>query len=319
MKRTERRMQHQYDTKGEIHPETRQKFDDVKNSFTKLHASVLTIADLIDSSTPLMQFDEKIDDPIESIEMANGDTIIADIGGGLWEDVETQTFYESLPELKSMLPGILFKDSEKATIPVLEDKIDEQDMTDQLESVTQPLDDADNAECSQNSAAEEEEIESNTGVDEAEESTVESYVSGSLYKQMMDVFVAQMPNQVNRDMIDKTATDFVTNLNNKINRKRLLKALYGVHRNRLDLLPFYSRLAAVLRPVMPDLCTELVQLLIRDFRRRVRKKDQLFIEEKIKCVRFIGELVKFKLFPKSEALHCLKILLFDFRHHSIDM
>lgn len=70
---------------------------------------------------------------------------------------------------------------------------------------------------------------------------------------------------------------------------------------------------------MPDVGTELVQMLIHDFRRQIRKKDQLFIETKVKVLRFIGELVKFKIFPKSEALHCLKMLLFDFRHHHIDM
>ncbi len=35
--------------------------------------------------------------------------------------------------------------------------------------------------------------------------------------------------------------------------------------------------------------------------------------------RFLGELTKFGLCPKSEALHCLKLALFDFRHHSVDM
>ena len=34
---------------------------------------------------------------------------------------------------------------------------------------------------------------------------------------------------------------------------------------------------------------------------------------------FVGELVKFGMFPKTEALHCLKMLLFDFSHHNIDM
>lgn len=52
---------------------------------------------------------------------------------------------------------------------------------------------------------------------------------------------------------------------------------------------------------------------------QVRKKDQINIESKVKTVRFIGELVKFHMFAKSEALYCLKILLFDFSHHQIEM
>jgi len=40
---------------------------------------------------------------------------------------------------------------------------------------------------------------------------------------------------------------------------------------------------------------------------QVRKKDQINIESKLKTVRFIGELVKFNMFAKSEALHCIKV------------
>lgn len=39
----------------------------------------------------------------------------------------------------------------------------------------------------------------------------------------------------------------------------------------------------------------------------------------IKVVRFIGELVKFSLYSKMEALYCLKVLLHDFKHHHIEM
>lgn len=43
------------------------------------------------------------------------------------------------------------------------------------------------------------------------------------------------------------------------------------------------------------------------------------MEEKIKCVMFIGELVKFGIIPRAEALSCLRQLVYDFRGHSIDM
>ena len=48
-------------------------------------------------------------------------------------------------------------------------------------------------------------------------------------------------------------------------------------------------------------------------------QDQINIESKIKVVRFIGELVKFRIFPRSEALTCLRMLLQDFNHHHIEM
>lgn len=163
-------------------------------------------------------------------------------------------------------------------------------------------------------AAEEDDL-----TEEEEEQEDPVAATGDIIRVLMKQFLDDLPKTINRELIDKAAVDFVTNLNTPGNRKKLVRALYTVHRNRLDLLPFYARLVAVLNPVMPDVGTELVQDLIRGFRREVRMKNQLHIETKTKIVRFIGELVKFRVFPKSEALHCLKMLLFDFRHHNIDM
>lgn len=148
---------------------------------------------------------------------------------------------------------------------------------------------------------------------------VMSSLSNANLKALMDVFIAQLPNCVNRELIDKAAKEFCTTLNTKLNRKRLIGALFQVQRTRLDLLPFYSRLVATLNPCMPEIGTELCSLLHNDFRFHVRKKDQINIESKIKTARFIGELVKFKAFPGMDALNCLKTLLADFRHHNIEM
>ena len=103
------------------------------------------------------------------------------------------------------------------------------------------------------------------------------------------------------------------------NRKRLVKALFTVHRTRTDLLSFYSRLVAALQPCMPDLPNQLAALLKQDFRWHVRKKDQINIESKLKVCRFIGELTKFSMFSKADVLFCIKQLLFDFSHHHIEM
>lgn len=135
----------------------------------------------------------------------------------------------------------------------------------------------------------------------------------------MDAFINQLPNCVNRELIDKATKEFCMQLNTKANRKRLVNALFQVQRTRLDLLAFYARLVATLQPIMPEIATDLAQLLLNDFRYHVRKKDQINIESKIKTARFIGELVKFNMFGKMECLNCLKTLLADFRHHNIEM
>ena len=70
---------------------------------------------------------------------------------------------------------------------------------------------------------------------------------------------------------------------------------------------------------MPDVAADLAQYLKQEFRWQLRKKDQMKIESKLKVCRFMGEMVKFKMFAKSEVLFCLKMLLFDFTHHNIEM
>lgn len=51
-----------------------------------------------------------------------------------------------------------------------------------------------------------------------------SKVSGQELKLMMNAFLEQLPWLINRDLIDKAALDFVTNLNTKNNRKKLCQS-----------------------------------------------------------------------------------------------
>lgn len=49
-------------------------------------------------------------------------------------------------------------------------------------------------------------------------------ISGQDLKLMMIAFMEQLPWLINRDLIDKAALDFVTNLNTKNNRKKLCQS-----------------------------------------------------------------------------------------------
>ncbi|MFH4979310.1 hypothetical protein AB6A40_006019 [Gnathostoma spinigerum] len=146
-----------------------------------------------------------------------------------------------------------------------------------------------------------------------------SKISGQDLKLMMNAFTEQLPWLINRDLIDKAALDFVTNLNTKNNRKKLCQVMLETHRDRLDLLPFYGRLVATLEPVMPDLALELSHSLIHEFKSTVQNKIKKRLDWKVRNCRFISELVKFGIIPKAEALSCLRMVLFDFRGHNIDM
>jgi regulator of nonsense transcripts 2 len=68
----------------------------------------------------------------------------------------------------------------------------------------------------------------------------------------LDGLIARLPNCGNRDLIDSVAVDFCY-INSKNARKRLVKTLLGVHRQRVDLLPYYSRLIATLNVYFSDI------------------------------------------------------------------
>ncbi len=219
--------------------------------------------------------------------------------GTLWDDEDTKAFYESLPDLIAIIPSILYKDSKE-----------EAETEKKTESKPELNDDDDDDIQQDEDDVEEVNLEDDEDLHEAINMST---------RMIFDAFLAQLPHCVNRDMIDTAAAEFCMNHNTKMNRKRLVKALFTVHRNRTDLLPFYARLVAALAPCMPDVPTQLCSMLKQDFRWQVRKKDQIKIESKLKVCRFIGELVKFNMFGKPDVLFCVKQLLFDFSHHHIEM
>ncbi|KAK6176702.1 hypothetical protein SNE40_014951 [Patella caerulea] len=308
-------------TKGEVSTERREVYEAAHGAYQKLYTATATFVDLLDEDMP--------DLPEEEIKL-DGDESFFDIfsatGGEfqlegditLFEDEDTRTFYETLPDLKAFIPGILYKDSENSQAAetnvkdidsTLELEIDVEDLEKEIESEISLVDEALDTDGK--------ETEDGTFLPpEAEDGDTET---GSLMKSQFETFLQSLPNCVNRDHIDKAAIEFCMNFNTKFNRKKLVRALFTVHRTRYDLLPFYSRLVAILNPCMPDLATDLIQYLKGDFKWHVCKKDQINIESKLKTVRFIGEMVKFKMCPKVEALHCMKKLMFDFRHHNIEM
>ncbi|XP_059153524.1 regulator of nonsense transcripts 2-like isoform X2 [Physella acuta] len=317
-------------SKGEISTDKKEAYEAAFAVFQKLSSSATVLADLLDEDFPEFPQEEYTEDgngvldifnPLKDAEFQyDGDKT-------LFEDEDTRSFYETLPDLRAFIPSILYKDSENTHIKDdlknadtgLEEEMDQLAVDDiekelETEQIEETMKEAERQEAGVDGAAEAE--EERFTLPEPEEDDTES---GTLLRVQFESFLASLPNSVNRDIIDKAAIDFCMTFNTKSNRKKLVKALLSVHRTRYDLLPFYSRLVAILQPCMPELASDLVQALKSDFKWHVRKKDQINIESKIKIVRFIGELVKFKVCPKIEALQCLKMLMFDFRHHNIEM
>jgi regulator of nonsense transcripts 2 len=124
---------------------------------------------------------------------------------------------------------------------------------------------------------------------------------------------------MNRDMIDQAAVDFVY-LNSASGRQRLAKVLLQVPRGRLDLLPYYSRFIATLNRYITDIGEQVLKGLESEFRGLFKKKDQTeILETRIRNIRFLSELAKFRVTPYHVILQCLKRLLEHFSGHNIEV
>lgn len=315
--------------KGEVPKDRKEKFEAKQMDFQKLWSSTQQFADIIDEELPVLAPDlQEFSDDNEE----NGSTMSFDVSnrfkgqpefeaGALWEDEDTRSFYQHLPDLKSIIPSILYKDCVKEVdnktevIDKKEELKDEnEDQNEEKETNYENIVNELKGNIDAEETAEEDiedPISAIVGVDiEGDDSDDDSSKEASTKvpnKVLLEAFFNQIVNCVNRDMIDRAAINFCTNLNTKNNRKKLVRQLFTVQRTRLDLLPFYARFVAQIEPIMPHIATDLVALLKQDFKFLFRKKDQINIESKVKNVRFIGELVKFNIFPKQEALHCLKV------------
>ncbi|XP_056604924.1 regulator of nonsense transcripts 2 isoform X2 [Triplophysa dalaica] len=315
IERQNRRILH---SKGELSEDRHKQYEEFATSYQKLLANTQTLADLLDENMPELPLDKTAQE-----EHGPGIDIFTpgkpgefDLEGGIWEDEDARNFYENMVDLKAFVPAILFKDNEKSGQNKKEER--EANSTEELEIELEALDITDDP-LDLDTADETESEELAKKILDEQEQEDEEASTGSHLKLIVDAFIQQMPNCINRDLIDKAAMDFCMNMNTKSNRRKLVRALFTVPRQRLDLLPFYARLVATLHPCMSDVAEDLCSMLKGDFRFHIRKKDQINIETKNKTVRFIGELAKFKMFSKNDTLHCLKMLLSDFSHHHIEM
>lgn len=293
-------------SKGELNQERKDKLESLQVSYEKLLTATQSFAEILNEDLPTL--------PTEAFPKEEETMIVTGTGldseegnanlinmENIWGDIETQRFYCELPELQVFLPtAFLQKDKEKTEVAEPTDVVTEETLDSEL-----PVEDL-----------EEDLAKTEEPVEEEAEDAVSTTVSNKI---ILEAFLNNLPNCVNRELIDNAAIDFLVTLNNKHNRKKLVRALFGVNRTRLDLLPFYARFVAILYPAVPEVANDLCQMLRQDFKYHVRKKDQINIESKIKVVRYIGELVKFNLYSKIEGLYCLKVLLHDFSHHHIEM
>jgi regulator of nonsense transcripts 2 len=128
------------------------------------------------------------------------------------------------------------------------------------------------------------------------------------------------------ECIQKNKTDEFTvsfcyaSNNSKAARKRLVTAIAKIPRSRPELAPNYARIVASLARLYPDMVPPLVEMLKKEFYFVIKhRKSSLHVDHKVKTIRLLSELMKFRLTPPIVLLKVFKSLLLDLTPHHIEM
>lgn len=282
-----------------------------------LNSTYCSLSDALDVDMPDLPTDEAATK--QSIVSANTANMFSDgkenLGNGIWEDEDARKFYEDLPDLRILVPDV-FLDSQqqpkKETTAETEAELEaELEKKDKEESSGQDTPVENDEEMMLDPADIVEEAIENT--DETSEDS-----KPSTQNIQLDGLFARLPTCGNRDLIDSVAVDFCY-MNNKNARKKLVKTLLSVQRQRVDLLPYYSRLIATLNTYFPDIGEMVLAALTYEFKGLQRRKTQDLLESRIKNIRFLSELTKFRVTPPHTIFHSLKVAVDDFSNHNIDI
>lgn len=207
------------ETKGEVSTDRKEKVESIQCNFEKLLASSQTMADLLNETLPDFPKDEQI--PTGGVVL----DMVDDSNESLmdpWGDEETKSFYIDLPDLRIFLPNYAPK---LQTTPPEEPTITEEVLDMEIEPEQLEVDEQ---------AVSGEEINKSTTPEPAaiEEVVVPStsQPSGHSTRQQFEIFLSNLANCVNTELIDSAAIEFLLNLNTKNNRKKLTSNLFGVQR-----------------------------------------------------------------------------------------
>lgn len=286
-----------------------------------LWKSVETMSDILD--LPMPQLEPDGDDEAEGgtgVEVwtkTAGDEEGVDFGP--FDDEETRAFYFDLPDFLATIPAAL--------LGLKEDEIEKRKSENLVKyrsdlNVQDTAGDAETAEVAPSSIAELEAAEENEGNDTVEEAELKKSTENkdTPHYKLMVLLEQELPECNRRERIDELSELFCTNHgSSKNSRKRLTQTLFLVPRTRLDLLPYYSRMATTLSRVWPEIGDSLLVELEQQFHGQAKFKKNQNMESRLRTARYISELTKFRLAPPIISLRCMRRCLDDFTGGNVDV
>jgi regulator of nonsense transcripts 2 len=339
----DRRNHEAYIRSGEIFEDRQQAYEKMTKGYEKLLASCQTLSELLYLPLPSLPTSSQKTDSIligtNNTSHLGDDTDEILTSGGKWEDEEERRFFEDIQDLKDFVPKSVLGlesevegDGEKDKDEEFE-KIEKERVAEEVRKLEEELEGLKLSEGGNGhavgSATVSETEDANDDDDDIATPTPGSpkistpplspQLAPQGPTQLLTSLLARLPDATNRALVDQAAVDFAF-LNSKAARKRLVKFLGQVPKNRTDLLPHYSRLVATLNRYMPDLGTEIVAVLDEEFRYLQRKKNVVkeLSEIRRKNITFLSNLTKFRVVPPHLILHIFKVCLDDFSGTNVE-
>lgn len=289
-------------TKGEVSAEATAEYQKQRSIYEKTVANVTSLSELLQLPFPKLPVEKKM--ARVEIQSAFKSTTSAGAlkpGSLIWEDEGMRLFYEDLHNLALIVHPALLGPINKET---------EEVPTKEGETTAEP----------EATGGGPPTVPRKPPTTTAEEKVTEEpeEVLEPSQQEAFNQFVQKLDTMMSPSIVDQMAIDFCY-LSKRGNKKRLVNALFSVNRNKLDIIPYYARLVATLNPWMKEIGPGLVAKLETEFKQLYEEKNQLKIESKMKNIKFLSELVKFKICPHSVIFNCLKMCLDDFLHHNVDV
>jgi regulator of nonsense transcripts 2 len=283
-----------YVRSGEIFEDRQANYERQAKSQEKLIQNAQSLADIIGTEMPDLK------DKDEGHVLGEGSIGLVKAGDylrgqgegpGIWEDEDERRFYENLVDLKDRVHILLLEDGKKKK-PDDEQVGKKPDAKPVENDTAEPAPDAD------------------------DQTTA---IANKSIGAKVDGLLARLPDLHSRDMVDQFSIDFCS-VNSKASRNRLIKALQEVPKGRTDLLPFYSRIVAVLSKYMPDVSQGVITHLDEEFRSLQRRKSKEFLgSARLLNIRYVAELTKFGIVPEHVIFHCFRVCLDDLHRNNIEI
>lgn len=137
-------------------------------------------------------------------------------------------------------------------------------------------------------------------------------------RKLLFLLEEKLPDVVTKQKADDFCVTFCYS-NSKSARKKLVESMHKIPRGRLELIPNFGRIIACLNKIFGDLGEPIVDLVFRDFYGMYKTRSLQHVESKIRNIRYMGELIKFKVAPPVVAFRIFKFLYTDFTNHNIEL